>query len=773
MEDSVASTMADRRDVLLLAQQKLDKIDRVGLGLSYVNVGGGGGGRPGSTSSINKQRQRKSPASSQLLSTLLYVALMSHKLEDMKTMLEEEDPIEYLEWRCLLESLHSPEFHVRERMIQNGKVKLAFERKRMYKAEATRLGGELADTGRRLTELQKMTNETSNLLSKSINVLQGERAALVTTVEEGRCRIEEKNDKIDDLRMEAARNDVKSQSIRSELDSANLVLMARNRSISELEDKVSQFKQDAAFAMVDANHTRSTLEDVKAQLKACEIKFATYCAEKNPLISKLQQDLTDARSSNAVMNAKFEATKGSLDDTKQSLKECREIIARSNNLKDVVEWGLARLDDNMTRTGSLLSDALSVASNAASDTAISHERQLGQVLDVVSTLSSSTSLKSLSDDVQNGLLRVKRMVDDLEITNVEQRLKDLVMTQSNNLADVVKSSMSKLDDNMTESGSMLEESRDDLRILLSHSKEISDALSVASNAASDTAISHEQRLRQVIDVVSTLSSSTSLKSLSDDVQNGLLSVKRMVDDLEITNVEQRLKDLVMTQSNNLADVVKSSMSKLDDNMTESGSMLEESRDDLRILLSHSKEISDALSVASNAASDTAISHEQRLRQVIDVVSTLSSSTSLKSLSDDVQHGLFSLKRVVDDLSVALQQQRLEVLPQLKQKNSSQYQPVMNVEQSYEYFSLGRQTMEVVVDGCCDASRRTIPGCPGQQELIRANELADSFISEAVCRLANASQANNNNLKIGHLGDDSNTEHGESSNADSDEFHLLF
>jgi hypothetical protein len=343
---------------------------------------------------------------------------------------------------------------------------------------------------------------------------------------------------------------------------------------------------------------------------------------------------------------------------------------------------------------------------------------------------------------------------------VEQRLKDFTTVQSNNLADVVKSRMSKLDDNMTQSVSMLEESRADLRRMLAHSNEISDALSVASNAASDTATSHENRLGQVLDILSTLSSSASLKSLSDDVQNGLLSVKRAVDDLEIDNVEQRLKELTTIQSNNLADVVKSSMSKLDDNMTESGSMLERSRDDLRIILSHNKEISDALSVASNAASDTATSHENRLGQVLDILLTLSSSASLKSLLDDVQNGLLSVKRAVDDLLVALRQQGLEVFLQLKQKNSSQYQPVMKVEQSYDYFS-NVQTVEAVVDGDYDTLRRTMTGCLGQPELIRANELADSFISEAVFRLATASQANNNNLKMGHLGGDSDTENGES------------
>ena len=100
----------------------------------------------------------------------------------------------------------------------------------------------------------------------------------------------------------------------------------------------------------------------------------------------------------------------------------------------------------------------------------------------------------------------------------------------------------------------------------------------------------------------------------------------------------------------------------------------------------------------------------------------------------------SVKRAVDDLSDALEQQQLEVLPQLRQENSSQYQPVMNIEQCCDYFSKA-QPAEAAADGGRDASRGATPGHPHQHELIRANELADSYISEAIFRLANASQAN--------------------------------
>ena len=45
-------------------------------------------------------------------------------------MLKEEDGEMYDEWRPLLETLHSHEFRARECIIQNQRVKCAFERKR-------------------------------------------------------------------------------------------------------------------------------------------------------------------------------------------------------------------------------------------------------------------------------------------------------------------------------------------------------------------------------------------------------------------------------------------------------------------------------------------------------------------------------------------------------------------------------------------------------------------------------------------------------------------
>jgi hypothetical protein len=70
----------------------------------------------------------------QLLSSLLYLSLMMHKVDDMKKILEHRDVSGYSQWAPLLGSLHSPVLHMKERRFQNERVKKIFKRKNIYKS---------------------------------------------------------------------------------------------------------------------------------------------------------------------------------------------------------------------------------------------------------------------------------------------------------------------------------------------------------------------------------------------------------------------------------------------------------------------------------------------------------------------------------------------------------------------------------------------------------------------------------------------------------------
>jgi len=76
-----AISKAERNDLLVIAQQKFDEVNR---GNSFV-----------AGTSKHGQHSMKGFAASSLLSTLLYVALMSYKVDDMKAMLKHVDMESY------------------------------------------------------------------------------------------------------------------------------------------------------------------------------------------------------------------------------------------------------------------------------------------------------------------------------------------------------------------------------------------------------------------------------------------------------------------------------------------------------------------------------------------------------------------------------------------------------------------------------------------------------------------------------------------------------
>ncbi|KAL9190460.1 hypothetical protein ACHAXT_007671 [Thalassiosira profunda] len=456
--DVAAHRMAERKDLLILAQQRLDEINRGNLGLAR-------GGRPGSASSRTR-RSRKSAVSSHLLSTLLYVALMAHKLEDMKSMLATEDGDVYDEWRCLLETLHSPEFHARERVIQNQRVKTTFERKRRYKDEATKLRQELEATRRELAELQTLSNETSHEMSKTINGLQEERAALVAKDEERRSEMEELRQKTGELQRETESMREKLGPLQSDLEKKEQLIEERDRSIARLEKQLAECKTDAAVTDEKLAHAQSTFEDTRARLEASEAKHSEYRAETESLISKLQLDLSHATTSNAELNTKLAAANEALGVAHQNLEESRktndataasfdELKRQSNDLREIVQAGTSTLDEKLAGTTAMLeksrSDLKVVLSHsgevreslaalpALSNTTESLERSLKTVSEAVSALSSAALLEQFSDQIQQGLVDVRESLndhshsqsDDLrqELSNVRSKLTELLSDQ--------------------------------------------------------------------------------------------------------------------------------------------------------------------------------------------------------------------------------------------------------------------------------------------------------------------------------------------------------
>ena len=83
------------------------------------------------------------------------------------------------------------------------------------------------------------------------------------------------------------------------------------------------------------------------------------------MTSKLQQDLQEAESSNVASNAKLVVANELLDVANQNLKDNKRTISatsasfdemksQSDNLKDIVQSEISKLDDKIMRTESML-----------------------------------------------------------------------------------------------------------------------------------------------------------------------------------------------------------------------------------------------------------------------------------------------------------------------------------------------------------------------------------------------------------------------------------
>ncbi|KAL3756138.1 hypothetical protein ACHAWU_005642 [Discostella pseudostelligera] len=428
MEAAAVST----KDMLLTAQQKLDEINRENLGLSSNTNTLGSFGR-GSTT-----RRRKGIISNQLLSTLLYFTLLSYKVEDIKTILEEEDVETYDEWRCLFETIHSPHFHAQERIIQNQRVKRTFSRKHRYKAEAERLREELTNASTELSKLQLLSNETSNQMIKAINKLHEERAALVSVGGDKQRQIEELNKQCNELRLENVRKDAMLQSKESELVNSSEMLKVRNQYIAALEEQLSRCKHDAAVAKEVASHSQLTLDDVHAQLETSNGRLADYQVATESTLRKLQHELMEAQSSNAVLSAKLEATNKLLDSTKQHFDESKEIISEKSATYDEIK---NHLDD----VKELLQRGMSHVSNVVSDKAVSLELRVDQV--------HGTLQKSVTDvkEAFGGYFERENNNALKELLALRHQMKDLrQLHQVNTLREEVCNVQNRLDDILCE-----------------------------------------------------------------------------------------------------------------------------------------------------------------------------------------------------------------------------------------------------------------------------------------------------------------------------------
>ena len=112
----------------------------------------------------------------QLLSTLLYLTLMMHKIDELKVLLKESDPSTYVENQAIFDSLRSPGFHLQRHHEALVKAKKLFERKQKYKVMHDECTMKLQDYEAKVGKLQDIATGTAQNFSEAMAKLSGEAA---------------------------------------------------------------------------------------------------------------------------------------------------------------------------------------------------------------------------------------------------------------------------------------------------------------------------------------------------------------------------------------------------------------------------------------------------------------------------------------------------------------------------------------------------------------------------------------------------------------------
>ena len=209
------------------------------------------------------------------------------------------------QWDALLAVLHSPEFHVKERLLQNERVARTFERKNQYKATNSALKEQLTaqkavwdrqldTTSCKLEEVQQI----SNISLQTINSMQQEVSELNKKMHEAQA-------KIDLERKSVQCKDIAINDLNQQLVSANENALGTSTELCESKARVESIESQLEEKDIQINKMQQDLikaEYSNASLSEQLASVSKIKEEKDIQINKMQQDLIKAEYSNASLS---------------------------------------------------------------------------------------------------------------------------------------------------------------------------------------------------------------------------------------------------------------------------------------------------------------------------------------------------------------------------------------------------------------------------------------------------------------------------------------
>ena len=274
-------TIIDHNEMLSLAQEKFDDLRKKSRERAATIR------YSGSASKIRRRNVESQEESKfiQLLSSLLYLSLMMHKVEDMKKIFEANSGTLYNEWQTLFESLHSPVFHLRERCMQNERAKKMFNRKQKYK---TMFEEEKA----KMTKLEESSQQLGHALSKMSEENLKSQAMLEEKVDIklDLCSTQEKVQQL----LESVKRQEGEISVANETrDKLIASLTSVEKEVCKLEQKVHNDETLAIQATIEIVDLNRDVKDFREKLRNKEQELLIVNKERESIQEKLQQQATE------------------------------------------------------------------------------------------------------------------------------------------------------------------------------------------------------------------------------------------------------------------------------------------------------------------------------------------------------------------------------------------------------------------------------------------------------------------------------------------------
>lgn len=411
---------SDTDNMLALAQQKFDTmrqqrrstLRRGDLGLrkgsSSIGLSLLGG---------NDHVHSENIKGNQLLSSLLYLSLMMHKVEDMKKVLELRDYKAYKEWQRLFGSLHSPQFHIQERRIQNERVKKIYKRKCHYKDQYEEVKALLDKAHNSLEELtvthSKLTEENQESNLRLQEKLDNEKDCAVAQKEIDILRnyLSEKEHSIEKLKQE-------NNKLQSDL---NVLETTRSKNLEQIKEHAIKTAMDEE----KIQHLEIVIDELKDEVRNLQQKIASLEKDKKHEMDKYTAEVESHEVTKKDLDGKAAATNDLYKQTQDLLREANDEI--KNLQEDHMEKAANMKQDmtDMSKEIEVLRAKLQITENELAKTRVDLEGSTESLSSALSTLKTEASnysnLKALIDSKDNNIENLNQTIRDLEVNRSKDK----------------------------------------------------------------------------------------------------------------------------------------------------------------------------------------------------------------------------------------------------------------------------------------------------------------------------------------------------------------